>query len=417
MEEDDSQCLQAVRAIHKDNLDAPPSSAPGTIIRLETYKDPETKSHLFSGVILSKHLRILVPKRIAAFPDAILDVVVKDPVPSTGVATSKSPVLETPPATPQKDEKPAIPASTIRRNPVGGLVEEAMQNYNHMVNPSTAPRLRGPQKIPDEKLPPSSIKPTTPDSVSAGNSDLTETVMNARHGDAHAQVALRDLCRLGQGVQQSYQKAIDWYLKAADQGDPVGQRRVGALYNHGLGVKKNSQTAMVWFLKAVDQGDAASQRNIGVLYHCSHGIARDDSKAMEWYSKAAEQGDAAAQYALGLMYHIGQGIPPDVSQTLGWYVKATEQGHGQAQCNLGFLYGNDESVTQDCNTALDWYLKAASQNHVVAMCNIARYYNRGRCSLQQSTMATEGLKRAAEKGDPDATRYLQELQRHIQTEQ
>ncbi|KAG0281975.1 hypothetical protein BGZ97_009193, partial [Linnemannia gamsii] len=41
--EDDSHCFQAVRAIHKDNLDTPPSSAPGTIIYLETYKDPETK--------------------------------------------------------------------------------------------------------------------------------------------------------------------------------------------------------------------------------------------------------------------------------------------------------------------------------------------------------------------------------------
>lgn len=177
----------------------------------------------------------------------------KDPVPSAGIATSKSPVLETPPATPQKEEKPGIPVNTIRRNPVGALVEEAMQNYNHMENPATAPRLRGSQEIPDEKLPPSSIKPTTPvnpharapqESVSAGNNDFTETVMNARHGDAHAQVALGDLYRLGQGFQQSYQTAMDWYLKAAEQGDPVGQRRVGALYDHGLGVKWDSQTAM-----------------------------------------------------------------------------------------------------------------------------------------------------------------------------
>lgn len=43
MEGDGSQCLQSVRAIHKDNLDAPPSSAPVTILRLETYKDPVTK--------------------------------------------------------------------------------------------------------------------------------------------------------------------------------------------------------------------------------------------------------------------------------------------------------------------------------------------------------------------------------------
>lgn len=41
--EDDSQKLQAVRAVSKDNLDAAPSSAPGAIVHVETYEDPDTK--------------------------------------------------------------------------------------------------------------------------------------------------------------------------------------------------------------------------------------------------------------------------------------------------------------------------------------------------------------------------------------
>ncbi|KAG9073355.1 hypothetical protein KI688_001147 [Linnemannia hyalina] len=445
--EDDSIKLQAVRAVSKDNLDAPPSSAPGAIVHLETYEDPNTKKpfilwgdieQAFENVIHVRFKSRIVPylkgsdfMPIAAFPDAVLDVVVRDPVPSpgaaTGTATLRSLVQETPPVIPQKKEEPATPtntaANTVRRNPQYGLVEAALENYNHMEDPAKGPKLRGPQEIPDETLPPSSIKPNTPNSLarapqdSAGNNDITETMMNARLGVTQAQVALADLYRLGQGVHQSYQEAMYWYMKAAEQGDPVGQRRVGALHDHGLGVLRDSQTALTWFLRAAEQGDAPSQRNIGVLYHSGNGVPKDYPQAMEWYSKAAEQGDAAAQYALGLMYQCGQGVSPNISRALVWYDKAAKQGHGQAQCNLGFLYGNGEGVTQDYVTALDWYLKAASQNHVVAFYNIARYYYRGRCSLQQSTMATEGLKRAASKGDPDAARYLQELDRLVQAEQ
>ncbi|KAH7036185.1 hypothetical protein BKA57DRAFT_475765 [Linnemannia elongata] len=446
--EDDSQKLQAVRAVSKDNLDAAPSSAPGAIVHLETYEDPDTKKpfilwsdieQAFENVI---HVRYksrivpylkgsdfmpLVPNRIAAFPDAVLDVVVRDPVPSAGAATPKIPLQETPPVIPQMKEGPTTPtnaaANTMRRNPQYGLVEVALENYNHMEDPAKGPRLRGPQEIPDQTLPPSSIKPNTPNAHarapqdSTGNNDITEIMMNARLGVTQAQVALGDLYRLGQGVNQSYQVAMDWYMKASEQGDPVGQRRVGALHDQGLGVRQDSKTALTWFLKAAEQDDAPSQRNIGVLYHSGRGVPKDYSQAMEWYSKAAEQGDAAAQYALGLMYQCGQGVSANISQALVWYLKAAEQGHGQAQCNLGFLYGNGEGVTQDYDTALDWYLKAATQNHVVAFYNIARYYYRGRCSLQQSTMATEGLKRAAGKGDPDAARYLQELERLRQAEQ
>lgn len=39
----DSQKLQAVRAVSKDNFEAPLSSAPGAIVHLETYEDPDTK--------------------------------------------------------------------------------------------------------------------------------------------------------------------------------------------------------------------------------------------------------------------------------------------------------------------------------------------------------------------------------------
>ncbi|KAF9118192.1 hypothetical protein BGW39_001393 [Mortierella sp. 14UC] len=426
--EDDLSTLQAVRAISKDNLDAPPPSS-GAIAHIDIHLDPVTKKPIVLwGDIL------LVPHRIAAAPNAVLNVVVRNSLSSTGIATPKATVQETPPATPMKEEETAPQTTnavnTIRRNPAGGLVEEAMQNYNHMDIPDTGPPLRGPQVIHDEKLPPSSVnlpaaKNSGPNSnarapqvsFSAGSKDITETMMNARLGDTDAQVALGDLYRMGQGVHQDFQAAMDWYLLAANQGDPVGQRRVGTLYDHGIGVPVDLEKAMIWFLKSAEQGDAVAQRNIGVMYHNGRGVAQDHPVAMQWYLKGAERGDSVAQYAIGLMYHRAQGVSQSSSQALTWYLKAAEQGHAQAQCNIGYLYNSGQDGTQDYNKALYWYLKSADQDNVIALYVIVIYYHRDRCSVEQYNKAMQGLKKAADRGDPDAKRYHQELQRLVLVEQ
>ncbi|KAG0371431.1 hypothetical protein BGX24_001682 [Mortierella sp. AD032] len=390
--EDDLSTLQAVRALSKDNLDAPPPS-PGAIA-ISTYTlTLSPRSRLFFGAISCRPSRmrsILIPHRIAAVPSAVLDVVKEQETAS----------------------QPTNTTNTIRRNPVGGLVEAAWENYTHIDNPNVGPPLRGPQVIPDEKLPPSSINPPAltnsgsnsnvrapQTSSSPGSNDITETMMNARLGDTDAQVALGDLYRLGQGVHQDFQTSMDWYLLAAEKGNPVGQRRVGALYDHGIGVP------------AANQGDAAAQRKIGVLYHGGRGVSQDHSVAMQWYLKAAELRDSAAQYAIGLMYHRAQGVPQSSSEALMWYLKAAEQDHAQAQCNIGYLYNNGQDGTQDHSKALYWYLKSADQDNIIALYNIALFYHRGRCSLEQYNKAMQGLKKAADRGDSDAKRYHLELQR------
>lgn len=40
-------------------------------------------------------------------------------------------------------------------------------------------------------------------------------------------------------VPQDYDKALEWYFKAADQGDAVAQNKLGVLCEKGLGTAKN----------------------------------------------------------------------------------------------------------------------------------------------------------------------------------
>ena len=68
----------------------------------------------------------------------------------------------------------------------------------------------------------------------------------AQRGDAHAQAVLGFMYANGRGVPQSYDVAIDWYLKSAAQGDPTGQYLLGLMYDKGFGVTQNVVLAYKW---------------------------------------------------------------------------------------------------------------------------------------------------------------------------
>ena len=48
---------------------------------------------------------------------------------------------------------------------------------------------------------------------------------------------------------------------------------------------------MEWYLKAAKQGNAHAMNNIGDLYYAGNGIKVDYYKVIEWYSKAVEHGN------------------------------------------------------------------------------------------------------------------------------
>jgi TPR repeat protein len=73
---------------------------------------------------------------------------------------------------------------------------------------------------------------------------------------------------------------------------------LGELYYFGLGVDKDYEKAAEWYQKAALQGDADAQYKLGVCYYYGHGTSQDHTKAVEWLQKAADQGQEDAQKKL-----------------------------------------------------------------------------------------------------------------------
>lgn len=71
---------------------------------------------------------------------------------------------------------------------------------------------------------------------------LAET---SNHG--YAQYYLGMMYMKGQGVDQDYKNASDWFRKASENSIPQAQYKLGDLYFKGRGVPKDFEFAYIWF--------------------------------------------------------------------------------------------------------------------------------------------------------------------------
>ncbi|KAG0061151.1 hypothetical protein BGZ90_003699 [Linnemannia elongata] len=306
-EDEPQEPLQAIRAINKShppNLVTPAS--PDEIFHIEIRVDPKTQKEvvLWDDIVLAfehavqvRHKSKVVPflkgsdfitlepRRIAAAPNAVLDVVVSTPSANMEGSSRKNLSEGSVSVSVQQDDtagkdfviQDVTTTSSVRPNP------------SHIERPPAFPFARGLHALLDDLSPDNDNSPAPPHPGNGNNplsrvlqtatapetlgeqEELVQTTISAGHGDKDAQVNLGDIYREGNGVPhgfgvpQDYSTAMSWFLKAANQGNAPAQCNVGSLYENGHGVPQNFQQAMVWYLKAANQGNAPAQYNIGLL--------------------------------------------------------------------------------------------------------------------------------------------------------
>jgi TPR repeat protein len=101
------------------------------------------------------------------------------------------------------------------------------------------------------------------------------------------------------------------------------------MYDKGLGVAQDSKLAVEWYRKAAEQGNDAGQTNLGTAYGQGIGVPQDFREAAKWLLKAAEQGDTLAQIKLGLAYSEGRGVPQDYVEAHKWVNLAVASSNGE----------------------------------------------------------------------------------------
>ncbi|MBQ1202099.1 MAG: SEL1-like repeat protein, partial [Alistipes sp.] len=227
----------------------------------------------------------------------------------------------------------------------------------------------------------------------------------AEQGNAAAQNRLGICYNIGLGVGKDSNEAIKWYRKAAEQGNAVAQNNMGNYYNK----RQNYTEAARWYRKAAEQGQTAAQSSLAELYYNGRGVAKDYAEAVKWFRKAAEQGVPGAQYQLGNCYYFGYGVTQSYAEAVKWYRKAAEIGLADAQSDLGYCYRMGQGVVRDDAEGVKWYRKAAEQGCVQAQINLADCYRAGTGVTKSIPEAVKWYRKAASRGSDEAKSKLAEL--------
>ncbi len=123
---------------------------------------------------------------------------------------------------------------------------------------------------------------------------LREWLPLAKRGSTLAQYNLGRMYFSGEGVDQDYKEARNWFNLAAAQQYPPAQNSLGILYNKGLGVRRDHAEAVNWFRHGAEQGYTPAQVSLGLQYADGVGVTKNYKEAVKWFNIAAELGEAAA---------------------------------------------------------------------------------------------------------------------------
>ena len=119
-----------------------------------------------------------------------------------------------------------------------------------------------------------------------------------------------DRYKYGKGAQKSYEKAIEYYEKAAKFGYAPALNKLGDMYRYGKGASKSyeaNRKAVEYYKQAAEQGDADAQKNLGDMYYRGRGVTQSYSEAKNYYQQAADQGHHGAKQALKNMLYANRG--------------------------------------------------------------------------------------------------------------
>ena len=117
----------------------------------------------------------------------------------------------------------------------------------------------------------------------------------AEQGEGHAQFMLGMFYYFGDGVNQNKEEATKWF-DAIQERDPLMQYAWGCNFLR-LRAPELTKEAVEWFRKAAEQGEAHAQFMLGMCYFNGVGITQDKTEAVKWLQKAAKQGHEGAKKA------------------------------------------------------------------------------------------------------------------------
>ena len=246
---------------------------------------------------------------------------------------------------------------------------------------------------------------------------------------------------------ENFEKAAEWYQKAAANGLDAAQWRLGELYARGLGIEQNINKAIELRSKAAEQGNIMFQFMMGIMYatggYADYStymfpdgyiynveIPQDTEKADKWLRRVNHrqlnktekdrlEGNGLLSFTLN---ELSDGFMKQskYEKAIYWYQREAEMGYRDAFCNLGEIYLEGKGISKDYQKARMMFEKAilddehygdgySGQLKSKALCYLGIIYRDGLGVSVNKDKAKELRYRALEEGYDEAKNELEKI--------
>ena len=175
----------------------------------------------------------------------------------------------------------------------------------------------------------------------------------------------------GLGTEQDYEKAFEWFLKSAQDGNKFAQYSLANLYYYGNGVEKDLSQAFLWYRKSSEQGQPYAPYAVAQMYDKGEYVSQSEETAQRYYKVALSgfleleskgQADDNLYYKLGAMYKKGLGTEIDIPKAIEYFEKSAENMWSTYQLGRLYLFGAEE-LEKDKEKAVEWLTKSANDGN------------------------------------------------------
>ena len=157
----------------------------------------------------------------------------------------------------------------------------------------------------------------------------------------------------GSGVNRNDRDTLEFFRRSA-------QVALGYMYDTGFRVTKEPGRAVEWYKKAAQQGDSLAPWLLGRVIYLGAVPPLDVNDAISWLQRSSDANNPFAQHLLGLIKLEKN----DYAKAAELFQKASQQGLPQAQYELGkLLLQGPGTVKRDKFEAYVWLLMAGDANY------------------------------------------------------
>ena len=213
-------------------------------------------------------------------------------------------------------------------------------------------------------------------------------------GDLECKHNFATLLMEGIGVPQDLERGRQILEECAKERYPRALFTIGLMHENGVFYEQSYQKAMLFYLRAGLEGASEGYYNLAHMYNYGRGVAIDYLKALKYYELSLKPEYAKGYCNIAYIYIKGLGVDVDYKKAIYYLELGCKYENSQCYHNLGLLAQHGMGMPKDEKKAFTYFEKGAYQGNISCCTDLIKCYELGigvPMNLKKSKMWRERL--------------------------